>query len=150
MTNTEERIIQNDFHDTISLIRQDSGLNIRVRTCNIATGTFSLTINNGEFNTQRNMPVDALEFLDSPQGKILAADLAKDIFCDYVEYLASSSKEPKLELTVDQQVTIMETQLSHFDDLMEKLQYMSMAFDPDPAFTKQARDIVRSNISKGL
>jgi hypothetical protein len=108
MTNTEERIIQNDFHDMVSLIRQNSGLNIRVRTCNILTGAFSLTINNGEFNIQRNMDVDTLECLDSPQGKILAADLAEDIFCGYLGNLVSSSKEPKLELTVDQQVTTME------------------------------------------
>ncbi len=109
MTNTEERIIQNDFHDMISLIRQDSGLNIRVVNCSISQGIYSLTINNGEFNIQRNMDVDALECLDSPQGKILAADLAKDIFCGYLGNLVSSSKEPKLELTVDQQVPTMET-----------------------------------------
>jgi hypothetical protein len=108
MTNTEERIIQNDFHNMISLIRQNSGLNIRVRTCNILTGAFSLTINNSEFYIQQNMPVDALECLDSPQGKTLAADLAKDIFCGYLNNLVSSSKEPKLELTVDQQVTTIE------------------------------------------
>ena len=33
---------------------------------------------------------------------------------------------------------------------MERLQYMNMMFDPDPMFTQRARDIVRSNISKGL
>ncbi len=91
MTNTEERIIQNDFHDMSSLIRQDSGLNIRVRTCNIETGAFSLTINNGEFNIQRNMDVDALECLDSPQGKTLAAGLTKNVLCDYVELLGTLS-----------------------------------------------------------
>lgn len=49
-----------------------------------------------------------------------------------------------------EQVKIMEAQLSNFDTLMEKMQYMSMAFDPDPAFTKEARDEVRGNISKNL
>ena len=44
----------------------------------------------------------------------------------------------------------MEAQLSNFSDLMEKMQYMSMAFDPDPEFTKEARDIVRGNICKSL
>jgi len=44
----------------------------------------------------------------------------------------------------------METQLSNFDTLMEKMQYMSMMFDPDPTFTQEARDIVRSNICKTL
>ena len=46
----------------------------------------------------------------------------------------------------DNLVRIMETQLSNFPTLMEKLQYMSFAFDPDPRFTKEAMDIVRSNI----
>jgi hypothetical protein len=49
-----------------------------------------------------------------------------------------------------EQVRIMETQLSNFTKLMEKMQYMSMMFDPDPMFTQRARDIVRGNISKQL
>ncbi len=49
-----------------------------------------------------------------------------------------------------EQVKIMETQLSNFTKLMEKLQYMSMMFDRDPMFTQRARDIVRGNISKQL
>lgn len=53
-------------------------------------------------------------------------------------------------MNTEQQIEIMEKQLSNFDGLMDKMQYMSMAFDPDPEFTKEARDIVRSNISKSL
>ncbi len=53
-------------------------------------------------------------------------------------------------MNVERQVEIMEAQLSSFDGLMEKMQYMSMAFDPDPEFTKEARDIVRGNISKSI
>jgi hypothetical protein len=50
----------------------------------------------------------------------------------------------------EQQVKTMETQLGNFDSLMEKMQYMSMVFDPDPMFTQEARDIVRGNICKTL
>ena len=52
--------------------------------------------------------------------------------------------------TIDRQVEIMEAQLSMFPNLMEKMQYMSMFFDKDPDFSKEARDIVRGNISKTL
>ena len=44
----------------------------------------------------------------------------------------------------------MTAQLSNFDGLMEKMQYMSMMFDPDPEFTQEARDIIRGNICKAL
>ncbi len=54
-------------------------------------------------------------------------------------------------MSIDEQVRIMEAQLSAFNDsLLEKMQYMSFAFDPDPVFCKAARDIVRCNISKAL
>ena len=53
-------------------------------------------------------------------------------------------------MNIEKQIEIMEAQLSNFDGLMEKMQYMSMMFDPDPEFTKEARDIVRSNICKTL
>jgi hypothetical protein len=53
-------------------------------------------------------------------------------------------------MTEQEQIRIMETQLSNFTTLMEKMQYMSMMFDPDPMFTQRARDIVRSNITKNL
>ena len=52
-------------------------------------------------------------------------------------------------MTKERQIEIMETQLSNFDGLLEKMQYMTF-FDADPEFTKEARDIVRSNISKSL
>ena len=52
--------------------------------------------------------------------------------------------------TVERQVEIMEKQLSNFDSLKEKMQYMNGFFDPDPDFTREARDIVRSNIARSL
>ena len=52
---------------------------------------------------------------------------------------------------MQEQIRIMEAQLSTFNNsLLEKMAYMSTFFDPDPEFTKEARDIVRSNISKTL
>jgi hypothetical protein len=51
-------------------------------------------------------------------------------------------------MSVEQQIETMEKQLSNFDGLLEKLQYMSMFFDPDPEFTQEARNIVRSNMGK--
>jgi hypothetical protein len=53
-------------------------------------------------------------------------------------------------MKTEDQVKIMEKQLSMFNSLMDKMQYMSMFFDPDPAFTQYARDIVRSNLCKEL
>lgn len=53
-------------------------------------------------------------------------------------------------MTKEKQIEIMEKQLSCFNGLMEKLQYMSGFFDPDPMFTQEARDIVRSNIARTL
>ncbi len=50
----------------------------------------------------------------------------------------------------EQQIKTMETQLGCFDNLMEKMQYMSEFFDPDPEFTQEARDIVRGNISMNI
>jgi hypothetical protein len=52
--------------------------------------------------------------------------------------------------TTARQVEIMETQLGCFENLMEKMQYMSEFFDPDPDFSQEARDIVRGNICKTL
>lgn len=48
------------------------------------------------------------------------------------------------------QIRVMESQLSCFDSLIEKMQYMSYAFDPNPMFTKEARDTVRANIRQSL
>ena len=53
-------------------------------------------------------------------------------------------------MNIEKQVEIMEAQLSNFDSLMEKMQYMSEFFDKDPEFTKEARDIVRGNICKTI
>lgn len=50
-------------------------------------------------------------------------------------------------MDIETQVKIMEAQLSNFSNLVEKLQYLTYFFDPDPEFTKKARDIVRSNIA---
>ncbi len=52
--------------------------------------------------------------------------------------------------TTERQVEIMEAQLSCFENLMEKMTYMSEFFDLDPDFSKEARDIVRGNICKTL
>jgi len=52
--------------------------------------------------------------------------------------------------TIERQVEIMQAQLSNFDSLLEKMQYMSEFFDKDPDFTKEARDIVRSNIIRSM
>jgi len=51
-------------------------------------------------------------------------------------------------MDIKRQVEIMEKQLSNFDTLMEKAQYLHFAFDPDPEYSKEARDIVRANLSK--
>jgi hypothetical protein len=53
-------------------------------------------------------------------------------------------------MNIERQVEIMESQMSCFENLMEKMQYMSEFFAPDPEFTKEARDIVISNIAKKL
>tara|TARA_R110000850_G_scaffold198503_1_gene324748 strand:- start:104 stop:292 length:189 start_codon:yes stop_codon:yes gene_type:complete len=55
-----------------------------------------------------------------------------------------------MPLTTEEQIEIMEAQLGCFESLMEKMQYMSGFFDPDPEFTKEARNIVRGNISRSL
>ena len=52
--------------------------------------------------------------------------------------------------SIERQVEIMEGQLRCFENLMEKMQYMSEFFDPDPEFKKEARDIVRGNICKTI
>ncbi len=53
-------------------------------------------------------------------------------------------------MNIDEQVRIMELQMSHFDTLFEKVSWLSMAFDTDPTYTKEARDIVRGNLCKEL
>lgn len=51
-------------------------------------------------------------------------------------------------MTIEKQIEIMETQLGAFDTLVQKVSYLSYFFDPDPEFSQEARDIVRSNICK--
>lgn len=53
-------------------------------------------------------------------------------------------------MKIEEQVKIMEKQLSNFDCLADKMLYMHMVFDKDPEYTKKARDTVRGNISMGL
>ena len=53
-------------------------------------------------------------------------------------------------MTQERQIEIMEKQLSNFDTLWDKMAYMANFFDPDPEFTEEARNIVRSNIAKTL
>ncbi len=51
------------------------------------------------------------------------------------------------EEEVDKQVNIMHTKLKYFDTLEGKLKYMSDVFDPDPAFTLEARNQVRHELA---
>ncbi len=51
-------------------------------------------------------------------------------------------------MDIDRQVEVMDTQLSNFNTLLEKLQYLTMFFDPDPEFTRQARDMVRAGLAR--
>ena len=55
-----------------------------------------------------------------------------------------------MNITKQEQIQTMETQLKNFDSMIEKMSYMKLAFDNDPMFSKEARDIVRSNIAKTL
>lgn len=56
-------------------------------------------------------------------------------------------------MDIDKQVKIMEAQIhSRVADftLMEKMQYLTKYFGNDPDFSKEAQDIVRSNICKKI
>ena len=55
-----------------------------------------------------------------------------------------------MKLTKDEQLKIMRAQLSRFPSLMEKMQYMNIAFDTDPNFSQEARDQIRAEIAKTL
>ena len=55
--------------------------------------------------------------------------------------------------SIDDQVKIIEAQIhsKHANfTLMEKMQYMNDYFGPDPEYTKEAMDIVRSNICRNM
>ena len=54
------------------------------------------------------------------------------------------------DLTITEQVKIIEGQIKPLNGLMQKVQYMTEYFGNDPMFNKEALDIVRSNISKTL
>jgi len=56
-------------------------------------------------------------------------------------------------MNIEQQVEIMEAQIHSPEakfSLMEKLQYLTNFFGNDPDFTREAQDIVRSNMCKEL
>lgn len=54
------------------------------------------------------------------------------------------------DLTITEQVKMIEGQIKPLNGLMEKMQYMNEYFGNDPMFNQEALDIVRSNISKTL
>ena len=51
-------------------------------------------------------------------------------------------------MDIDTQLRIMRAQLSAFDTVMEKIYYLGTFFDPDPEYTREARDIIRGEISQ--
>lgn len=62
-------------------------------------------------------------------------------------------KQHCIELTVDEQIEVMERQINLPEanfTLAEKMAYMAQNFDGDAMFSKKARDIVRSNIARSL
>ena len=50
----------------------------------------------------------------------------------------------------NKQVEIIEKQISNFETVLDKMQYISMAFKPDPSFSQDAIDEVISNICKTI
>lgn len=53
-------------------------------------------------------------------------------------------------MTVDEQVEVIEKQISNFDTILEKVRWITIGFDPDPAFSREATDIVRGKLSQQL
>ena len=56
-------------------------------------------------------------------------------------------------MTIERQVEIMEAQIhsqSAKFTLMEKMKYLTEYFGNDPEFSKEAADIVRSNICRAM
>lgn len=54
-----------------------------------------------------------------------------------------------MNMDINQQIEIMEAQLNSKQTnftLMEKMQYLTTFFGPDPEFSKEAEDMVRHNI----
>jgi hypothetical protein len=55
-----------------------------------------------------------------------------------------------LILTFEEQINLMEGQISNFDTLLEKVMYIDVFFRHDPMFTKKALDIVIGNLARDL
>jgi hypothetical protein len=54
-------------------------------------------------------------------------------------------------MNINEQVRIMEAQIHETNfTLMEKMQYLTEYFGNDPEFSKEAQDIVRSNICRSM
>lgn len=53
-------------------------------------------------------------------------------------------------LTIEEQVSIMEAQLSAFSSMMDKMQYLSEFFGKDPEFSKEAIHIVPGNLCQTI
>ncbi len=54
------------------------------------------------------------------------------------------------QISVEEQVKIMEAQLGCFPNILEKLKYLNEFFKPDPMFTAEATQKVMHNISIAL
>lgn len=54
------------------------------------------------------------------------------------------------EMGVTEQVEIIEKQLANFDNLFDKLHWLTIGFDPDPAYSKEATNIVRGNLVRAV
>ncbi len=64
-----------------------------------------------------------------------------------------SKKQHCIELTIGEQIEVMEKQINSPEvnfTLAEKMAYLTQYFDGDAVFSKEARDIVRSNIVRSL
>ena len=53
-------------------------------------------------------------------------------------------------MELETQLRIMRKQLSAFDTVMEKIFYLSTFFDPDPEYSREARDIIRGEICQQI
>ena len=51
-------------------------------------------------------------------------------------------------MTLEEQLSVMRTQLLAFNNIEDKLAWMSMGFDPDPAFTLEARNTIRVELAQ--
>jgi len=53
-------------------------------------------------------------------------------------------------MTVTEQVEIIEKQLANFDNLFDRLHWLTIGFDADPDYSKEATSIVRSNLVRAV